>query len=459
MDDPRIPTRRAALGALGGGAAAALLAACGSSSPAAGPSASASAGGPASAAPSAGASAASGGPSASAGASISGSASASPSASPATYAGAKVNGPTLTVWADSVRIPALAKVSAAFTQKYQVNVKFQPFDFGTLFTQVQQAGPTGNGPDLWDCNFDWTGKLISAGLLAPVELGAKGAQFDKRSVAGYTQNGALYALPLTLESTNVFRNPALIPKRVETWDQFTGIAAGLAAKGVRYPFLHVPNAYVFNSMLTAFGGYLYKPPSATGTVNSKDVGIDNAGAIGALSYYAMLAKKKYQRPGVDGNVVAKVFAKQGGLLLSGPWDIATLQAAKAGFVLDPARAGPAGPAIPYLSARGLMVNKVGKQVALAQTYLTEFWANAEPMKQFATAMNLESAWNLVKAETDNPLVKAQIVAGKNAQPIPSDGRFNDYYQPMTDAMTLIVAGQTTPAQALKTVKAKFDSAA
>jgi len=168
-------------------------------------------------------------------------------------------------------------------------VKFQPFDFGTLFTQVQQAGPTGNGPDLWDCNFDWTGKLISAGLLAPVELGAKGAQFDKRSVAGYTQNGALYALPLTLESTNVFRNPALIPKRVETWDQFTGIAAGLAAKGVRYPFLHVPNAYVFNSMLTAFGGYLYKPPSATGTVNSKDVGIDNAGAIAALSYYAMLA--------------------------------------------------------------------------------------------------------------------------------------------------------------------------
>lgn len=431
-------SRRRVLGLLGGGAAAAALTACGgsptpsgSSTPAGGASPSASASG--------------------------GSPSPTPSGTPS-FAAPQVDGPTLTVWADSVRIPGLSKASAAFTEKYKVNVKFQPFAFSDLFTLVQQAGPSGNGPDLWDCNFDWTGALIAAGLLAPVELGDKAASFDKRAITGYTQDGVLYALPQTLESTNIYRNTDLIPDPIETWDDFTKVAAGLAAKGVRYPFLHVPNAYVFNAIQTGFGGYLYKPPAADGTLDTSDVGIDNQGSIDALTYYQMLAQKKYQRPGVDTNVVAKVFAKEGGILLSGPWDIPTLQGAKAKFSLDITPAGPAGPAVPYLSARGLMVNKVGSQVALAQTYLSEYFAAAEPMRTLAESLSLESAWMEVKEEVATPLVKAQIAAGKNAQPIPSDGRFNDYYQPMTDAMTSIVAGQTTPAKALKTVKAKFDSA-
>lgn len=441
--------RRRALGLLGGGAAAATLAACGGGNNNAPAPANTPAGG---ASPSASASSSS-----SASSSASAKSSITPSGKPS-LAAPQVAGPTLTVWADSIRIPALAKASAAFTQKFKVNVKFQPFAFGDLFTLIQQAGPSGNGPDLWDCNFDWTGKLIAAGLLAPVELGDKKASLDKRAVAGYTQDGVLYALPQTLESTFIYRNKDLIPDPVNTWDDFTKVAAGLVSKGIEYPFLHVPNAYVFNAMLTAFGGYLYKPPAANGSLDTKDVGIDNKGAVDALSYYQMLAQKKYQRPGVDANVLAKVFAKQGGILFSGPWDVATMQQAKANFAIEPSPAGPAGPAIPYLSARGLMVNKVGKQVALAQTYLTEYFAAAEPMSILAKATNLESAWSEVKQSSASSLVRDQIKAGKNAQPIPSDGRFNDYYQPMTDAMTSIVAGQTTPQKALKTVKAKFDSA-
>lgn len=417
-------SRRRLLGMFGVGASAAFLAACGADS-SSGPKSSPSG---------------------------------STSTAPPQLAADRVDGPTLKVWCDAGRIPAFLAVSKGFTKQYSVNVEFQPISFLDLLNQYKQAAPTGNGPDLVDCNFDWTQELLSAGLITAIDLGAKAAEFDKRSLDGYTIDGKLYGYPTTLETTCVFRNTDLIPEPVGTWAQFEQVAADLSAKGAEHPFIHVPNSYVYNAMLTGFGGYLYPPPGPDGAVDYTDMGYDNAGALAALTYFDMLVKKGWMQPGVDDNVMAEVFATQGGLLLSGPWNAATLDAAGANYSIDKTPDGPAGPARPYLSARGLMVNKFGEQQALAQTYLTEYLATEEVMLTYATEQDQESAWTSAKNVSASDTVKAMIAAGENAIPIPSDGAFTAFFPPATEALELIQTQQTTPEKALVTLRAKFEEA-
>ena len=63
---------------------------------------------------------------------------------------------------------------------------------------VAQA-PTGEGPDLIVGAHDWTGELVSNGLISPIELGDKGKLADN-TIAAFQYDGALYGVPYAVEN-------------------------------------------------------------------------------------------------------------------------------------------------------------------------------------------------------------------------------------------------------------------
>ena len=47
---------------------------------------------------------------------------------------------------------------------------------------------------------DWTGRLVGAGVVAPVALGSLGASFSAATKSGFTVNGKLYGMPIYSEN-------------------------------------------------------------------------------------------------------------------------------------------------------------------------------------------------------------------------------------------------------------------
>lgn len=433
--DPRRFDRRSALGLSGAAALTALISACS-------PSASQSSGPAGPAANSAGASR-----SASGSASSSASTTATPSAAPVELGGA-AGAPTLTLWADSQYVSAFAAASKGFTQKYGANLKIQPFSFNDILTNFQKAGPTGNGPDLIDANIDWLGPLQQAGLVGSVDFGAKAASFDKRALTGWTVNGSPAGLPITIESLCVLRNPKLVSSPLTSWSDLSSVMRELVAKGVKYPLVIDNNAYVFIAVLTAFGGYCFKQTS--GTYDIHNVGLDNSGSVDAFGIVSTAIKNKWTRSGIDADTVAKAFpAGEIGIHVTGPWQIPPYQAAKADFEIDSLPAGPAGPAVPWLSARGLLPSKASKNGALAQSFLTDYWAATTPMASFAKAVAKQSAWQPAQQSTDDATVKALTRSASTAEPIPSNPALQAFWPAVGDGLTLLFNGQSTAAKVAK----------
>ena len=450
-EQSRRHTRRTFLNLTGAAGVAALAAACGGSSSSSAPAPTA-----------AGATTPAGAPSAS------GSASATPapaasgattSAAAPVQVGNNAGGPTLTLWADSQYVPAYIAASKGFTEKYGANLVVQPFAFNDILTSFQKAGPAGNGPDLIDANIDWLGPLRQAGLVAPIDFGSKASSFNQRALTGWTENGSVLGMPITVESLCVLRNPKLVPQPMTNWSQLASVMSPLKSKKVKYPIVIDSNAYVYIAVLTAFGGYCFKQTS-DGSYDVSDVGLDNAGSVKALDIVSTSIKNGWTKPGIDADTVAQAFpANQIGLQVTGPWQIPPFQAANAEFAIDPLPAGPAGPAVPWLSARGFLVNKLSKNAALAQTFLTDYWAADAPMASFAKAAAKESAWTPAQKSNDDATVQALAKAAATAQPIPSTPALQAFWPAVGDGLTLLFNGQSTPAKVAKNAQSAVVAAA
>lgn len=377
----------------------------------------------------------------------SGSSSAAPS-----LAAPPVDGPTLRIWADGEFVPRMVEASRPFTDQYQVNLEFQPFSFVDIQTQFTQAAPGGNGPDIIDAAVDWIAGFNQAALLAPLTFpGDTASSFDERALTGMTVGESTYGLPITVESINLWRNTELVPEPVTTWDQMAQVAEQLKAQGVEYPFIlenDPTNGYLFIGMLTAFGGYCFAQ-RPDGSYDINDTGLDTAGAVASLAWLDQAVKNGWTQNGITTDVATAAFTDgAAGVELAGPWRLQTYEESGVPYAIDPLPAGPAGPARPWLGVRGFMVNAKSPQVALAQTFLTEYWATDEPMKMFAESTGKESAWGPVKQEAATPAVKAFTAAAENAQIIPTDPALAGYWPAIAGAMDLVFQQDASPEEAM-----------
>jgi maltose-binding protein MalE len=351
----------------------------------------------------------------------------------------------LTFWMDSVFAEALEKAVTDFRDEFGVSLDIQPTAYGDIIGNYLQGAPGGSGPDLADFNIDHLGPLSKASLAAPLDFGDKLASLDPRAVAGYTVDGQMLGMPLVLESTNVWRNPSLIPDPVTDWAAVATTAADLQGK-VEYPFVMDGGGYTLAGMLTAFGGYVFKQ-NPDGSYDVNDVGLDNPGSIAAFQFLADGVAAGWIKFGLEMENVGDAWAEnQVGLHFSGPWMYNAYADGGAEFAVDAVPNGPGGTAVPWLSARGLVVNPVSKNAALAATFLTEYLAANDPMATFAEETAKQSAWLPVQETAANDATRAFSAASVNAQPIPQNAELAGYWTPSEDAVNLVLQGQSTPAE-------------
>jgi arabinogalactan oligomer/maltooligosaccharide transport system substrate-binding protein len=169
---------------------------------------------------------------------------------------AQAANPTVTIWGDKDTKAAVMPSLTKFGKSAKITINWVEKDFGQLRAAAITAIPTGSGPDIIAGAHDWTGKLLGAGVIAPVSLGANAKNFSKEALSGFSVYGKLYGVPGWTENIALVYNKNKVSKPAATTAEWKkAIADGTVEVG-----FNATNGdpYHFAALDTSFGLSQYK---------------------------------------------------------------------------------------------------------------------------------------------------------------------------------------------------------
>ena len=363
---------------------------------------------------------------------------------------------TLTIYADDTRTPILQAIGADFTAATGVVVNVVEFPYNDLRPNFITATQAGEGPDIVIASHDWVGELVADGLVEPMDLGARAADFSSAALEAFTTGNLLYGMPYGTENLTLIYNKEFVPQPPRTWDEVLAIMRALydpAAPMYGLAFQNTAsNFYQFFPLLSATGGYIFGN-DAEGNPDPCDVGIANDGAIYGATLYQNMLNEGILPSGVDWDTLQGfVGGKNIAMVITGPWLLEAIQNAgwDYGIARIPAIKGPDGayyqPKV-FTGVQGFMISSFSQNKAIALDFLLNYIATTDVMAQIAEAGNRVPTFipAIDLAPADLAAFSEQAAFGL---PMPSIPEMASIWQEGGNALDLINNG-TDPAVALK----------
>ena len=186
-------------------------------------------------------------------------------------------GVNLTIWVDENRKPAVEAAAATFESETGATVELVVKNFEDLRADFIAQVPTGEGPDITIGAHDWLGGLVTAGVVAPVDISSVADQFEKVATDAFAWDGQNYGLPYATEAVALVYNTDLVGADAPTtWDEM--IQKGKDS-GAERPFVINVNSptgdgYTMYPFQTSFGAPVFVQ-DASGSY-TKEVGMGGA---------------------------------------------------------------------------------------------------------------------------------------------------------------------------------------
>jgi arabinogalactan oligomer / maltooligosaccharide transport system substrate-binding protein len=295
------------------------------------------------------------------------------------------------------------------------------------------------------------------------------AGFEDLAIKAVTFNGQTYGVPFTMNNIVLFRNTELAPEAPKTVEDMVAKgkelkAAGKVSEIMAYPVGATGNPYYINPLYTSGGGYMFGT-LPNGDFNPKDLGVAKPEAAQAYRKIAALGEKgegALKRSITTDNHQSLFTGKKAAFMISGPWSFADLKKTSLKYDVSPMPPFAGGkPAQPFITVDAAYVASKGKNKALAQEFVTNYWSrpdvNLALFKANPNVPALKAALEQLKG--DNPLTVKVAEAGRaSGQIMPSIPAMNAVWDPLGKAEAAIVAGAdpaSTIAAAGKTISAQI----
>lgn len=370
-----------------------------------------------------------------------------PTPPPAAVAG------TLTIWADNVRTPVLTSVAEAFTAEFAVPVQVYELGFGQIRDSLILRGPAGEGPDIIIGAHDWLGALVDAGVVEPLDLGAKAASFEQVGLDAFSYGGTLYGLPYVSEAIALYYNKDLVPTPPTTWDELKTMATDLQDAGTvdQGYCLQKGDPYHTYPILTGFGGYIFGE-NADGSYNPENVGLDTDGGKAYAQELDALVKEGLLVDNVDyGACIAMMTGDAGAnppraaFWITGPWALTDFRDSGVNYGVAPIPMMENQPR-PFVGVQGMMVSSFAPNKLLAQSFLTEYIATDDAMQQLYEADPRIPVW--IPLETTVVATDADIAAfaesAKNGDSLPAIPEMSSVWDAWIVAINVIFEQSQDP---------------
>ena len=365
-----------------------------------------------------------------------------PTAAPVEPTKAPEAAASLRIWADEQRAPVLNELAAKFKETYNMDLVVE--NVSTIRDSFITAAPAGEGPDIIIVAHDQAAQLVASGLVAPLDLGAKTADFSEAALKAFTYDGKLYGMPYATENLGFFYNKNLVETVPTTWQEVYDVSKQLIADGkVEYGMVLAGTSYDAYPWMTSQGGYVFGR-NAAGDYDPMDLGVGKEGMIKFATMAKQWVDDKVLSDNLDNTTAKSMFLKgQVAFLMNGPWELNNLRKEGTPYAVA---AFPDG-GQPFMGVQGFLVNSFSKNVLLAQTFLTEFIATEETMLALEKADPRVPAYLPALAKLDDADLVKIAEAGVDAQPMPAIPEMGKVWTAWGDALTFVFKGEKTPEEA------------
>ncbi|MFU8772699.1 MAG: sugar ABC transporter substrate-binding protein, partial [Anaerolineales bacterium] len=358
----------------------------------------------------------------------------------------------LVVWADETRSPIIDTLGNQFAQEFGVRLVVQQMGFGDIRDQLAVAGPAGEGPDIIIGAHDWLGMLVINGLVSPIDLGAKEAQFLDAALFAFTYEGDLYGVPYATENIAFFCNPELVDPAPTTWDEVMALAEELEADtggSVTAWTIQTNDPYHYFPVMNSFGGYVFGFTDEG--YDPSDVGLDSDGAIAAAEWLQAMAEAGHLQPDVDYDVMHALFT-QGNVACigTGPWALGLIRDSGVSYTINQYPAGDVGRGQPFLGVQGFMISAFSENRLLAETILIEIFSTTEFMQAMFEAEPRASAYLSVRDAIDDADLAMFAEAGAEGFPMPAIPEMASVWEAWGNAKELVITLQQSGEEAFST---------
>ena len=379
---------------------------------------------------------------------------ASATATEASATEAADDGNNLVLWVyDDTRLAVLNQLGEEFKKEYGMGLKVEVVDLSEIRNAMSLGATTGEGPDMVIIPHDNLGAMVENGSALKVDLGDNLSNYLPASISGFTYNGAVYGVPLSVENIGFFRNTDMVPDAPKTWDEVAQIATELVKSGKAESAIGLPDlGYNIYPLYTSFGGYIFGK-DADGNYTPSDIGMNNDGMAEGLQWVKDLVDAGVESPTIDWEAAHVAFETgKTPFIMTGPWAITRFNTAGVHYAISdfPAATADGEPGAPFMGVQGIVINSSRPNVALATTFCTEFLPTEEHYQMLFDADTRPSAWTTVFNNATDPNTAAFNHAGLNAQPMPAIPAMGYVWDAWTNAGNLVMTGEATPKDALQT---------
>jgi maltose/maltodextrin transport system substrate-binding protein/arabinogalactan oligomer/maltooligosaccharide transport system substrate-binding protein len=366
--------------------------------------------------------------------------------------------PTLLIWADDTRAGVLNDLAPTVLAETGVCLSIQLVGFGDIRGGVALSAPAGEGPDVFVGAHDWLGELYSNGVVAPMDLGAKAADFSPVALEAFSYEGTLYGLPYAVENLAFLCNPDLVPEPPATWTEVQEASAASKEAGdlTQWFAITAGDPYNHEPTNTAFGGYIFGQTEAG--YDACDVGLDSEGAIAYLTWIDTMVKDGLLSADIDWDTAHVLFETgKAACISTGPWALERFDTAGAKYTIN-SFPGETQDASPFVGVQGFMINSFSENKVLAQSFLTDYVATTPVMEGLYLAGNRPPAYLPAEGVMDDN-AKAFAAIVPSGHPMPAIPAMNAVWDAWGTAITTVFQQSATPADAAATAAQQVRSAA
>ena len=335
-------------------------------------------------------------------------------------------GPTIVIWTDANRAPAVSKVANAWAAANGATVQVVTKDFGSIETAVGTVDAS-TAPDVILAANDWTGQLAANGLVEPLYPSvAVKKQFPSYTLNGFSYGTAikkLYGIPVQVENIGLLVNTKLAPVPT-TWAQVESTALKFKKQNHLAFGLCVQqgsggDAYHMYPLFSGLGGYVFGTNSA-GNLDPSNIGVANKLFLKNASLIDKWNKEGLINSKADYSTCDTAFTKgQTPYWITGPWADADVQKAGINFkVVQVPKI--VYPAVPFLGINGMMVTKwatTHNVDAAAKDLVLNYFSTPSAQTQLAAAGGRAPA--NINAKASDPILAQYGAAAKGGVPMPN----------------------------------------
>jgi len=300
---------------------------------------------------------------------------------------------------------------------------------------------------------DRLGEWADTGLLLPIDPDpAFTNRIFPKAWEAFTHRGHLWGYPISMESTGLIYNKALISESEipANLADCAALAPKIKANGASVLMWDYNNAYFTFGILASGGGYVFgKRPD--GSYDVTDIGVNNPAAIAAMDAVVGLLEQKVLPESLSYSI-AEAQMNQGKLamFISGPfaWENLKKNGIDFGVTTIPGVYGK--PGRPFVGVLGAFFNRSSPNLDLAQEFLEHYLITPVGLAAMDhhVPLGVPALIDSYRAQADDPHIAGSMENIEVGLLMPNIPQMGVFWSSMESALSTITSGRATPRQAL-----------